>query len=107
MLADGLALKPRQGPNDTKDERAATGRRVDLVEEPPISDSTFSEDDRQFGRDGERAAQLVESPDDQGIAGAAEVERFGDALPLHVGATPRVGEDSPAPSGCLRLMRRA
>ena len=94
-LADQVPLELGQGPEDVKDELAAAGGRVDRLLEAAEPDLPRLQGGDRLNQVLERTSQPVELPDDEGVAGPEEGERFGESGAFVLGTAGDVGEELP------------
>jgi hypothetical protein len=97
-FADEVAFELGQGGEDVEDELAAGGGGVDRLLETAESDPTLGEAGDGVDQLPQGAAEAVEFPDDQGVAGAELVQELLEGGPVGAGAAGGLGEHPKAPS---------
>ena len=95
-LADQVSLELGQGPEDVEDELPAAGGRVDRLLQAAEADLPRLEGGDRLDQVLERAPQPVELPDDEGVAGPEEGDRFGQSDAFVLDTAGDVGEELPA-----------
>jgi hypothetical protein len=100
-FADEVAFELGQGAKDVEDELAAGGGGVDRLLQTAEPDATVGESGDGVDQMPEGAAEAVEFPDDQGIAGAQLVQKLLQTGSVAAGAAGGLGED-PVAAGALR-----
>ena len=82
-----------------EDELAAGGGGVDRLLERPEPDAALGQAGDGVDQMAQGAAEAVEFPDDQGVAGPELVEDLGEDGPVGAGAAGRLGEHPVAAGG--------
>jgi len=75
-FADEVAFELGQGGKDVEDELAAGGGGVDCLLQAAEPDATLSQAGDGVDQVAQGAAQAVELPDDQGVAGAELIQEL-------------------------------
>jgi hypothetical protein len=99
-FADEVAFELGQGGEDMEDELAAGGGGVDGLLEAAQSDAAVGQAGDGVDQVAEGAAEAVEFPDDQGVAGAQLVQELLEDRAVGAGAAGGLGED-PVAAGAL------
>jgi hypothetical protein len=102
-LADQVAFELGQGGEHVEDELAARGGGVDRLLEAAEPDPTVGQSGDGIDQVPEGAAEAVQFPDDQGVAGPQLVEELLEGGAVGAGAAGRLGEHSVAPGTLERV----
>jgi hypothetical protein len=100
-FADEVALELGQGREDVKDELAARRSGVDRFLEATEPNTAVGQAGDGVDQVPQRAAEAVEFPDDQGIAGPQLVQHLLESGPVGAGAAGGLGEH-PVAAGTLQ-----
>ena len=91
-FADEVAFELGQGREHMEDELAARGGRVDRLLQAPEPDPALSQPGDGVDQVPQGAAEPVQFPDDQGVAGAELVQELGEGGSVGAGAAGGLGE---------------
>jgi hypothetical protein len=98
-FADQVAFELGQGGKDVEHELAAGGGGIDRLLETAEPDPTLGELGDGVDQVAQGAAEPVELPDDEGVAGAQLVQELGEDGPVGAGAAGRLDKDAVAAGG--------
>jgi glycine/D-amino acid oxidase-like deaminating enzyme len=99
-FADEVAFEVGQGGEDVEDELAAGGGGVDRLLEAAEPDPAISQPSDRVDQVAQGAAEAVEFPDDQGVAGPELVQELLENRAVGAGAAGGLGEH-PVAAGVL------
>jgi hypothetical protein len=100
-LADQVALELGQGGEDVEDELAARRGGADRLLETAEPDAAVGQAGDGVDQMSEGAAEAIQLPHDQGVAGAQLVQELLEGGPVGAGAAGGLGEH-PAAAGALQ-----